>query len=168
MGDSVSAAASVRGRARRLALPNEQARIDILGDAEHRKGDPDDVPSAVLSLLLQAPFLTKDGNALEAVYGNSLDMGQTEWLDALRAGGDLGQLSEYLIAAYLFSARAAVGTYQAAAALVRAMPLPLLALLATAGGLAFHRWVPPRDEGQVGRRRSGLRGRVGMCSKPSS
>jgi len=94
--------------------------------------------------------LTKDGNALEAVYGDRLDRGmQTEWLEALMAGGDLGPLGEYLMASYLLSAGIAIGTYQAAAALVRAMPLPLLAILAVAGGIAFHRWVPPETKAKM-------------------
>jgi len=133
-----------------LLYPSESARIAVLNTPDHPKGDPDDVPTAVLALLLQAPLLSKDGAALEAVYGDHLDVTvHTEWLDALRAGGNLGPLGEYLMASYFLSAGIAVGTYEAAAALVRVVPLPLLMLLAAAGGLAFHRWVPPDTKAKM-------------------
>jgi predicted nucleic acid-binding protein len=60
-------------------------------------GDPDDVPTATLALLLGAPLLSRDGKPLEAVYGPGFDKEtHIEWLNALRAGGDLGPLGQYL------------------------------------------------------------------------
>lgn len=60
-------------------------------------GDPDDVPTATLALLLGAPLLSRDGKPLDAVYGSGFDKkAHMEWLNALRAGGDLGPLGQYL------------------------------------------------------------------------
>jgi predicted nucleic acid-binding protein len=48
-----------------LLTADEQARIDVL----HVR-DPDDVPSATLALLLQAPLVSGDKRLTQAVYGS--------------------------------------------------------------------------------------------------
>ena len=56
--------------------------------------DPDDVPSAVLALLLEAFFLSEDVKPLRAVYGHADLSGHREWVSILKAGGDVGQLGK--------------------------------------------------------------------------
>ena len=56
--------------------------------------DPDDVPSAVLALLLEAFFLSEDVKPLRAVYGDADLSGHREWVGILKAGGDAGQLGK--------------------------------------------------------------------------
>ncbi len=56
--------------------------------------DPDDVPSAVLALLLEAFFLSEDGKPLRAVYGDADLSGHRKWVNILKAGGDAGQLGK--------------------------------------------------------------------------
>ena len=51
-----------------MAGPAELARIRHLAQPGQ---DPDDVPSAVLALLLEAFFLSEDGRPLRAVYGDA-------------------------------------------------------------------------------------------------
>lgn len=48
--------------------------------------------------MLGAPFLCRDKKPLKAVYGPDLDFARhTAWLDALRGGGDLGPLGQYMV-----------------------------------------------------------------------
>ncbi len=74
-----------------LLLPDEADRVEKLNSVVG--GDPDDVPSTVLALLLGAVYLTKDSRAAKAAYGMRRDPDElNQWLDILRAGGDAGQL----------------------------------------------------------------------------
>lgn len=69
----------------------ETSRLTILGTGDHPGGDPDDVPSATLALLLGVPLLSRDRCPLLAVYGQGFDyLAHANWLEQLRAGGDLG------------------------------------------------------------------------------
>ncbi len=70
--------------------PAELARIHHLAQPGQ---DPDDVPSAVLALLLEAFFLSEDGHPLRAVYG-IVPPGHREWVSILKAGGDAGELGK--------------------------------------------------------------------------
>ncbi len=121
-----------------LTTPAESSRLAVLADPHNPYGDPDDVPTATLALLLAAPLLSKDRNALRAVYGAEFDhVAHTQWLGALAAGGDLGPLSTYL----QLSSTAIVGAGKAGVAVFRALarrvPWPwLLAIGAGAVGLA--------------------------------
>jgi E1-E2 ATPase len=74
--------------------PAELARVRHLAQ---RGQDPDDVPSAVLALLLEAFFLSEDSKhskPLRAVYGDADLSGHREWVNILKAGGDAGQLGK--------------------------------------------------------------------------
>jgi hypothetical protein len=71
--------------------PAEQARINYLARPDQ---DPDDVPSAVLTLLVQAFFLSNDRKALRAVYGEADLAEHHQWVDVLKAGGDAGELDK--------------------------------------------------------------------------
>lgn len=73
--------------------PPELARVRRLAEPGQ---DPDDVPSAVLALLLGAFFLSEDGTPLRAVYGDADLSGHHNWVDVLKAGGDAGQLGKTL------------------------------------------------------------------------
>ena len=69
---------------------SEAARIDAL-----QLLDSDDVPSACLALLLEAPFISADGRAVRAVYGPEHAVRkQTELLALLRDASDVGQLRQ--------------------------------------------------------------------------
>lgn len=71
--------------------PAELARVRHLAQPGQ---DPDDVPSAVLALLLEAFFLSEDAKPLRAVYGDADLSGHREWVSILKAGGDAGQLGK--------------------------------------------------------------------------
>lgn len=67
-----------------LLTPQERQRIDML-----RSRDPDDVPSACLSLVLGGFYFSEDRYALEAVYGSDADFElHHQWVDILKVGGD--------------------------------------------------------------------------------
>lgn len=70
--------------------------------------DPDDVPSAVLALLLEAFFLSEDGNPLRAVYG-VVPPRHREWVSILKAGGDAGELGKNFTLAVNITALAGQG-----------------------------------------------------------
>jgi predicted nucleic acid-binding protein len=68
----------------------ELARIRHLAQPSQ---DPDDVPSAVLALLLEAFFLSEDTAPLRAVYGD-IPPDHREWVNILKAGGDAGEMGK--------------------------------------------------------------------------
>ncbi|MBL8776751.1 MAG: hypothetical protein JNK12_12485 [Acidimicrobiales bacterium] len=69
---------------------DERRRIELLRDV-----DPDDVPSAVLALVLGAFYLTNDRHAFEAVYGGEQSFGaHSDWVGLLGAAGDAGELGK--------------------------------------------------------------------------
>lgn len=73
----------------------ERQRLRLLADPD--VGDPDDVDTAALAVLLGVPLLSKDRKALSAVYGDSLNYdAHVQWLESLKAGGDLGPLGGML------------------------------------------------------------------------
>lgn len=78
-----------------LLDPAERERVDRL-DAE----DSDDVPSVILALALGAFFLSEDGPAVRAVYGQDIDLeAHRDWLDVLKAGGDADELGKSIFVA---------------------------------------------------------------------
>ncbi len=86
--------------------PAELARIRHLAQPDQ---DPDDVPSAVLALLLEAFFLSEDGKPLRAVYGDADLSGHREWVSIPKAGGDAGQLGKTFTLAVNLTALAGHG-----------------------------------------------------------
>lgn len=119
-----------------LLDPTEADRLDVLADPTNTYGDPDDVPTAKLALLLGAPLLSKDQSPLTAVYGVDFDhIAHANWLTQLRAGGDLGPLGQFLHLACTFSAGVGIGTYSGVRTLATKVPWPWLLVggLATAG-----------------------------------
>jgi predicted nucleic acid-binding protein len=83
-------------------VPIEEGHLSWLDSAELARirhlaepgQDPDDVPSAALALLLEAFFLSEDGNPLRAVYGGVVPPRHREWVSILKAGGDVGELGK--------------------------------------------------------------------------
>jgi predicted nucleic acid-binding protein len=72
-----------------LLTPAEAGRVELLESGPPEFRDADDVPSAVLALVLGAFFLSRDKKPVKAVYGHDVDMAEREaWLEVLRAGGD--------------------------------------------------------------------------------
>jgi predicted nucleic acid-binding protein len=71
--------------------PDEQARVRHLAQPDQ---DPDDVPSAVLALLLGAFFLSEDRKPLRAVYGDADLSRHRQWVRILKAAGDAGELGK--------------------------------------------------------------------------
>ena len=122
--------------------PDEKARVAVLATAGDQHGDPDDVPTARLALLLDAPLLTKDHNLLYAVYGPTWDVtAHGEWLNTLRAGGDTGPLGEVIMAGYMLVAGVTVGTVRLVAKLVELFGWPLVGVAgATAALVVRHQF----------------------------
>ena len=133
-----------------LLYPDEAARVRVLATAGHPHGDPDDVPTAHLALLFNAPVLSKDENLLRAVYGDDHDFqAHGEWLDTLRAGGDTGPLGEFFLTGYLLTAGTAVGTYGLIAKLVEVLGWPLTIGLAGLGALGVHLFASDETKAKV-------------------
>lgn len=106
-----------------LTAPAETERLAVLGDVLSQYSDPDDIPTATLAVLLGAPLLSKDKNALRAVYGDAFDYERhVNWLDALRAGGDLGPLGGLIQVSSMFIAGLGVGSYKGIKTLARHVP----------------------------------------------
>lgn len=77
-----------------LLTTREQARIDHLNQPAPL-GDPDDVPTAIASLMLEAPVLSRDVKLLRAVYGDDFDADLPgSYVDALFGGGRVLVVSE--------------------------------------------------------------------------
>lgn len=121
-------------------IPPDDQLTEMLGAGEAFRiqelagEDPDDVPSATLSLLLEAFFLSNDAHALRAVYGPDADLREhSKWLQVLQAGGDAGELGRLLQLAINIVGLLGSGLTSGLKRLVRAapwsiVPLGLLAL----------------------------------------
>ncbi|MHB1576195.1 MAG: PIN domain-containing protein [Candidatus Dormibacteria bacterium] len=121
-----------------LLLPDEVTRIEKLKDPV--SGDPDDVPSAVLALLLGAIYLTKDSKAARAAYGPERDPEElTRWLDILRAGGDAGQLGVAFEMSLLVVGTPIMGIASAYGALTKSLPM-LVRIFIPIGLLGLAAW----------------------------
>ena len=109
-------------------VPFGEGQLGWLGPAELERvrhlaqpgQDPDDVPSAVLALLLGAFFLSEDGKPLRAVYGDADLAGHREWVNILKAGGDAGQLAKTFTLAANLTALAGHGLASGARRIVAA------------------------------------------------
>ena len=104
--------------------PAELARVSRLAEPGQ---DSDDVPSAVLALLLGAFFLSGDGKPLRAVYGDADLSGHHKWVDMLKAGGDAGQLGKTLTMAANLTALAGHGLFTGARKVAATSPWVLVA-----------------------------------------
>lgn len=126
-----------------LTSGDESERLAILADPDHRYGDPDDLPTATLALLLSAPLLSRDKSPLRAVYGEKLDYQRhIDWQDQLRAAGDLAPL-DALVSGWesLFMA-VGVGAVSSTRRIMNRVTGPNLLFVGVLGALAFHAVVP--------------------------
>jgi predicted nucleic acid-binding protein len=100
---------------------DEWTRINVL-----REKDPDDVPTAILTLLINSPVASKDKPLLRAVYGGDADIDQlAEWLPRILAGRTIAEADQIIAAGVTLSnalASVAVGTIAEAVAGLRRMP----------------------------------------------
>jgi predicted nucleic acid-binding protein len=135
-----------------LTTPAEGARLATLADSTAPDGDPDDVPTATLALLLGAPLLSQDRKPLRAVYGPGVDhAAHAKWLSALAAGGDLGPLSTYLQLSSLAVVGIGKGAVAGFRALARCLPWPWFVTAVAACGLSAY-WMASDATGQLGSR----------------
>jgi hypothetical protein len=104
--------------------PAELARVRHLAQPGQ---DRDDVPSAVLALLLGAFFLSGDAKPLRAVYGDADLSGHQEWVSILKAGGDAGQLGKTLTLAVNLTALVGQGVASGARRIAATSPWILVA-----------------------------------------
>lgn len=127
-----------------LLTVHEQARIDVL----HVR-DPDDVPSATLALLLQAPLVSGDKRPTQAVYGSGAAVRrQADLLELLRVAGDMVQLGRVGRVATIVPFVGGSALLQSAVKVAKAAPV--VALLAAAVGVVLARRVPTQNWRRVG------------------
>ncbi|MHB8395485.1 MAG: PIN domain-containing protein [Candidatus Dormibacteria bacterium] len=121
-----------------LLLPDEADRVEKLKSPIG--GDPDDVPSAVLAILLGAVYLTRDSRPAKAAYGMGRDPDELkQWLDTLRAGGDAGQLGVAFEMSLLVVGTPIMGIASAYGALTKSLPV-LARILIAVGLLGLAAW----------------------------
>lgn len=80
-----------------LLTAEESGRIEVLRSSELKGfGDPDDVPTATLAIVLSAFLLSEDKAPVRAAYGHGVDLAEREkWLAVLKAGSDAPVLTEF-------------------------------------------------------------------------
>jgi predicted nucleic acid-binding protein len=128
-----------------LTSRTEQKRLDVLGDRFSGLGDPDDVPTATLALLLGAPLMSADRRPLTAVYGGRLDYdGHVQWLRWLRATGNLGALDKMERLSQVAVVSTANAAYRGLRALAQRVPWSWLVALPVAATGAV--WVLTRRD----------------------
>jgi hypothetical protein len=131
--------------------PGEQDRL-----ARLRAVDPDDIPSVKLAIVLRALYVSKDRPALRAVYGDAAELSsQHEWVDYLKAGGDVGQLRRLLYSASAGVTLVGYGVAAATRRIYSALGGPLTAVAAAGLGWAGFRWL--RQPRWAGLKAGGLR-----------
>jgi predicted nucleic acid-binding protein len=125
-----------------LLSPDEASRVRKLSAV-----DKDDVPSAILALALGAFYLSDDRAALRAVYGENYDFTEhDEWVNALKAGGDTGELIKIITFALNLSTLAGSGLVSGTRRLVTATS-PWILL--PAAGMAILAWLKTSDETKI-------------------
>jgi len=126
-------------------VDDEQLSLDLLGHEERARLarlaeiDPDDVPSVILALSLDAFILSEDRCAVQAVYGEGIDLSaQRNWLARLRSSGDAGELAKMVFAAAMVPTLAVGGTIEAGRLVARRLsPWALLPIGAGLIALAY-------------------------------
>jgi hypothetical protein len=128
---------------------SERGRVERLVEA-----DSDDVPSAILALCLGAFFLSHDRAALEAVYGEGIDIeAHREWLGILRSSGDAGELGKLVLVSAITPTALVAGAVESGRWISRHVsPWAFLALIIGGAWFAYER-VPSETWRQL---RSGL------------
>jgi len=115
-----------------LMTRSESARLDRL---RAKPKDRNDIPSATLSMILGAFYLTNDGPALRAAYGEHASLStRDQWQQILKAGGDAGELGTAMQMGFGLAAVLGSAGFSAIKALYR---LAGPAGIAAVGGLAY-------------------------------
>ncbi|MBN9152393.1 MULTISPECIES: PIN domain-containing protein [Microbacterium] len=97
--------------------------------------DPDDVPSVVLSLLVEGFYLSEDGAATRAVYGERRDKAElAQWRQALAAGGEAGAIRVMLEGGVVFARLVNLGLTEFFSA-VKGLPTWLQGMIAGAAAI---------------------------------
>jgi hypothetical protein len=124
-------------------VPADSIPSHILHSDELRRvnaiGTSKDVPSVTLALALGAFYLTEDGPAWSAVYGESANRAERfRWLEVLKAGGKADELSKLFVAAIALPALAVDGLGRGWSwTMERLQSTPArFAAIAAAGGIA--------------------------------
>jgi hypothetical protein len=123
----------------------EDRHLEWLGSAEHARvrhlsqpdQDPDDVPSAVLALLLEAFFLSEDRKPLRAVYGDADLSRHRKWVSILKAAGDAGEVGKSFTLAVNLAASAGRGVTYGTRRVAEATSPWLLAAVGVGAALWF-------------------------------
>lgn len=132
-----------------LYTSEELDRLRVLADVVN--GDPDDLPTAILTLLLDAPLLSRDRKPLVAVYSEEIDhIAHREWLDNLRAGGDLGPLGQAIQATTIVGSGMGIAGYEGLRAVSKLVPWPILLAMVVAGVYGYSRFTSPETKRKVG------------------
>jgi len=130
-----------------LTEGEQAARLTFLATSTTRYGDPDDVPIATVAILLAAPLLSRDKAPLRAVYGKGFDhVAHAEWIDKLRAGGDLGPIGTYLYLATALATGVGSGSYHGVKTLVRRAGWPIVIAAGLASVAAYSLLVPAENK----------------------
>jgi predicted nucleic acid-binding protein len=115
----------------------EARRIDRL-----LRKDADDVPTAILALMLDAPVLTRDHAVLQAVYGDDVDLeAQKRWVDLAQAGRVLSDTDRAAWGTAVLLQLASYGAYSGVRALLRllaALPLAAQAIILGSAAVALY------------------------------
>ncbi len=121
--------------------------------------DPDDVPSASLALILEAPFMSADRRAVQAVYGPGHAVWRhNELLALLRDASDAGQLREVATIAAFVPAAPLYGLVRLVGLIAKTAPIMLLPL-----GLTVL-WAGSRIPGDTRRQIGEVAGRMAQMA----
>jgi predicted nucleic acid-binding protein len=124
-----------------LLTPEEAARIAIL-----KVRDPDDVPSAMLSIVLGAFYLSEDEAPVEAVYGEPYDRDEVaQWVAVLMAGSSSSEVLKLQAGATIVPTAVAYSLGEALQDLLRWQPALAIGLgvLGIGGAIALARKTTP-------------------------
>jgi predicted nucleic acid-binding protein len=115
-----------------------------------RQKDPDDIPTATLALLLEAPLISSDKAPTRAVYGPDANVrSQQELLELLAVAGEAGQLQEHAASATTAAVAATYGLWALGKRMFR-LPAPVLLGVGALAAVALPR-VPPQRREQLRR-----------------
>jgi hypothetical protein len=138
--------------------PAELRRVERLGEI-----DPDDVPSVVLALQVGGFFLSHDRAALEAVYGEGVDLeAHRDWLEVLRSGGEAGELGKLVLLSALTPTALLGATFEGCRWISRQISPWFLAALVLGGAWFARERIPGESWRRLG---SNLSAVLLACSK---
>jgi predicted nucleic acid-binding protein len=130
-----------------LLAREERVRVEWLAQV-----DPDDVPSVILALVLEAFFLSEDGRALRAVYGERVDRAAHHaWVERLKAGGNACELGKLIFAAGAIPMAAGAGLFAGGRWIAeRYSPWALAPLGLGIAALFYLKPPPPQTRAKIG------------------